>query len=187
MPKTKQSADVWQFILDSIANIESEVKKIKAIAKKLWTSSVQITDIDPELFAIQASELSVAEEDGLKIVEWIFDGTFMVWADWNKYPVPTNYSSKSKLIQWDWLKCTILKDGTLKYKVINQIERKFLKWTLIKSQNWQVVVVAWDRQFRLNQAAVTYYGGEIWDDATIIVPAQSDSDFWAIELVVKNW
>jgi hypothetical protein len=42
----------------------------------------------------------------------------MIGSDDKKYPVPLNYSSKSKLISQDILKLTILANGKLIYKLI---------------------------------------------------------------------
>jgi hypothetical protein len=39
------------------------------------------------------------DDPNVKVVEGIFDGYFMIGSDAKKYPVPMNYSSKSKLIQ----------------------------------------------------------------------------------------
>ena len=38
------------------------------------------------------------KDEDAEVVEGIFDGYYMVGADQKKYPVPMNYSSKSKLI-----------------------------------------------------------------------------------------
>jgi len=38
--------------------------------------------------------------------------------EWNRYPVPANYSSKSKLVQWDKLKLTIAQNWRMTYKQI---------------------------------------------------------------------
>jgi hypothetical protein len=34
----------------------------------------------------------------VEVIEGLFDGYFMIGADQKKYPVPMNYSSKTKLI-----------------------------------------------------------------------------------------
>lgn len=184
---TTKTNEVWQYIISTITKIESDLKKLKALAKKIWTWYIEISQSDIDELTASASHMHMDDSQWIKIIEWIFDGTFMIWADGNKYPVPTNYSSKSKLVYGDNLKCTIMSDGTLKYKIISQLEHRYLKATLIKSQTWQMVAIADDhKQYRLNQAAVTYFGWDVWDEVTIILPSSWDADFAAIELVIKH-
>ena len=38
------------------------------------------------------------DEENLEIVEGKFDGYFMIGGNQKKYPVPLNYSSKTKLV-----------------------------------------------------------------------------------------
>jgi hypothetical protein len=48
----------------------------------------------------------------------------MLGVDDNKYPIPVNYSSKSKLVQGDKMKLTIERSGKMLYKQILPIERE---------------------------------------------------------------
>ncbi|MBQ7617005.1 hypothetical protein IJS64_03310 [bacterium] len=59
----------------------------------------------------------------------------MVGADQKKYPVPMNYSSKSKLIPGDVMKLKILPEGRLVFKLIKPAERKHLKAILSKTDD----------------------------------------------------
>ena len=103
-----------------------------------------------------------------------------------KYPVPVNYSSKSKLVAGDNLKLTIATDGTFIFKQIGPVERKRLVGKLnLHGDNWQVA--AESKKFNVLQAAVTYFKGKPGDKITIIVPKTGESDWAAIEnLVEKN-
>src|SRR3989339_2130992 len=57
-----------------------------------------------------AEELSKTTEDDSedKIIEGVFDGQNMIGPKTKVFPVPANYASKSKLVEGDILKLTIL-------------------------------------------------------------------------------
>ena len=59
----------------------------------------------------------------------------MTGTDQKKYPVPLNYSSKTKLVPGDILKLKILEDGKFVYKLIQPIERKHIRATLSKTDD----------------------------------------------------
>ena len=48
-------------------------------------------------------DMIVSGEEG-KIIEGVFDGQVMLGPDGKNYPVPTNYASKSKLVEGDIMK-----------------------------------------------------------------------------------
>jgi len=130
--------------------------------------------------------VSVADDSGIKIIEGIFDGYFMIGSDAKKYPVPMNYSSKSKLIQWDHLKLRIMSDWSLQYKVIKPAERTYVKAILIKHEDGRFQAVDdYQKRYNLNQAAVTFFAGDVGDEASIIVPLDDKADYAAIETIIK--
>jgi len=119
-------------------------------------------------------------------VEGIFDGYFMIGSDTKKYPVPMNYSSKSKLVQGDHLKLRIKSDGALLYKVIKPAERKFVKATLVKHDDGRFQAMdESSKLYNLNQAAVTFFSGVAGNEISLIVPLDDKADYAAIEVVVK--
>ena len=61
-----------------------------------------------------------------KVIEGAFDGQNMIGPEGKIYPVPANYASKSKLVEGDTLKLTIVDDGSFIYKQIGPVERKKL-------------------------------------------------------------
>ncbi|MBP6257105.1 hypothetical protein KA405_05400 [Patescibacteria group bacterium] len=97
----------------------------------------------------------------------------MIGADKKKYPVPMNYSSKSKLIPGDVLKLRVMQDGKLIYKLIGQADRTFIKATLSKAEDTGKFTAISDdgKVYFLNQAAVTYFKGNTGDEMSIIVNA----------------
>ena len=109
----------------------------------------------------------------------------MLDSQWNKYPVPVNYSSKSKLVQWDKLKLTIAGNGKMLYKQIAPIERETKVWLLTK-EHGKYQVVAESNTYDVLTAAVTHFGWEVWDSVTIILPTWKDASFAAIEAIMPK-
>ena len=77
--------------------------------------------------AIGEVELKSYNEENAQVIEGKFDGYFMMGSDQKKYPVPLNYSSKTKLVAGDILKLKILEDGKFIYKLIQPVERKHIR------------------------------------------------------------
>lgn len=129
---------------------------------------------------------SYAEND-MQVVEGVFDGYFMVGSDKKKYPVPLNYSSKSKLIPGDVLKLRIMTDGKLIYKLIGQANRQFIKATLSKSDDNKFIALTDEGSiYYLNQAAVSYFKGKTGDELSIIINADGLGNFAAIEASIPQ-
>lgn len=125
-------------------------------------------------------------EDG-NIIEGVFDGENMIGPDGKEYSIPANYASKSKLVEGDILKLTILNNGTFIYKQIGPIDRDRIVGTLQKGSNGQFVVINSDnKKWRILTASVTYFKGSIGDEVIILVPKNADSQWAAVDNIVHN-
>ncbi len=113
-----------------------------------------------------------------KVVEGVFDGQKMAGPDGKEYPVPTNYASKSKLVEGDILKLTITDDGGFIYKQISPVERKQIIGTLVQHDG-QYYVEANGHEYRILLASVTYFRVNIGDQVTVIIPADNPDAVWA--------
>lgn len=133
--------------------------------------------------AEKARVLSVA--GGGKIIEGVFDGQNMVGPDGKKYPVPANYASKSKLIEGDVLKLTIAEDGSFIYKQIGPVDRVKKLGILSQQENGEYRVVVDGKAHRVLFASLTYFKAEPGDEVTIVVPKDQDSEWAAVENVIK--
>ena len=179
-----------QFVKNTISGIETDLKRVKIVLNKLSKFDPK----DPESLndkelegAIWTSDLKSYTEDDVQIVEWKFDWYFMVWADQKKYPVPLNYSSKTKLVPGDVLKLKILDNGQFVYKLINPVERKHIRATLSMTDDNKFTAVTDDgKTYFLNQAAVTFFKGKPWDELYILTNEKDDGGFAAIEAVIKK-
>lgn len=130
-----------------------------------------------------AKDLSILDEG--KVIEGVFEGEQMVAPDGKKYPVPANYASKSKLVEGDTLKLTIADDGSLIYKQIKPVERKNLIGTL-SYDNGNYTVLAEGKSYKVLFASVTYYKGEPGGKASVIVPADKESTWAALDSIIHE-
>jgi len=178
MTNKKQLSAIRDFIINAEKSIKSAKKLLKDVLEENNLSFDKEVNLD-------TNWLNSYTSDDSKIVEWVFTWEEMLWVDWNKYPVPANYSSKSKLVQWDKLKVTITTNGKMLYKQIAPIERSFVTWLVVKEKDKFQVVAEW-KTYDLLTAAVTHFKANIWDTVTVIIPEWKQATFAAIDLVVPN-
>jgi hypothetical protein len=121
---TKKLIAIKDFILTAEKSIQS--------AKKILATMVDSKDLKKDL-DLDTWDLHAYDSWEDKIVEWVFTWESMLWADWNIYPVPQNYASKSRLVQWSKLKAIIKPDWKILYKIIEEIEAETKIWLLSKA------------------------------------------------------
>jgi len=164
-----------------LENINNDIKRVRVLIKRIEDWSYETAEINEEELKNISSKLLTYSSWEWEIIEWIYDGLYMIGSDNKKYPVPLNYSSKSKLISQDILKLTILWNGKLMYKLIAPAPRKYIKATL--SQSWNEYIAIWDdwKTYNLNHASVTYFNLKIWEEISIIVNTEWKWNYAAIE------
>lgn len=180
-----------QFLQNTVSSMETDIKRLKLILNQLSKFDPEDTNSLQENEEIQKTiwddELKKYEEEDMEIVEWKFDWYFMIWWDQKRYPVPLNYSSKTKLIPGDILKLKIMSDWKFIYKLIRPAERKHIRALLSKTDENKFTAVTDDGKiYFLNQAAVTFFKGKPWDELYIITNEKEDWWFAAIEAIIKK-
>ena len=161
----------------------SEIRKLLDEAEEKVQAAKRV--LFEQVYQEQAEDLETNAQDKKTIVEGVFDGENMIDKFGKKYPVPANYSSKSKLVAGDNLKLTIAEDGTFIYKQIGPVERKRLIGKLTRHDDyWQVCVER--KKYNVLQASVTYFKAKPDDKVTIIVPKTGESDWAVIENLVEK-
>lgn len=175
----------------TIESIENDLKKVKNTLASLSNLKENIGNIDSIISTAQQS-LKVSKTslstDGNN-VEGTFDGYFMVGDDMKKYPVPVNYSSKSKLIPGDRLKVTIKDNGELIYKLIIPAERKHLRAILSRDDkdHSKYFAIASDNQtYTLNTAAISFFKWLPGDEVYITINKEWKWGYAALEAVIKS-
>ena len=90
-----------QFVQNLLGSMENDMKRIRLTLNQLAKfdpenpESVEHKDAEQSM---GNQELKSYSEENAEVVEGKFDGYFMVGNDQKKYPVPLNYSSKTKLV-----------------------------------------------------------------------------------------
>ena len=169
-------------IRDFILSAEKSIKNAKKLLKDVLDDN-NITLDSP--ISLETTWLNNYISEDSKIIEWVFTWEEMLGSDKNNYPVPANYSSKSKLVQWDKLKLTIAGNGKMLYKQIAPIERTFITWLVVKEKE-KYQVVAEGQTYDLLTAAVTHFKANIWDSVSVIIPTWKQATFAAIDSVIPS-
>lgn len=163
--------------------LESAEKSV-ASARKLLEELMNGVGVDQD-FSVEKRAEGLSIDKDARVIEGVFDGENMIGPDKNRYPVPANYSSKSKLVEGDILKLTIAGDGSFIYKQIGPVERRKVVGKLEKIPGGAFQVVASEGKYRVLLASVTYFQATEGDDVTVIVPKNAKSIWGAVENVIK--
>ena len=186
-PKAKKSLTNIE-ILQTITRMQRELDRLKIVI----TNGTIEGPPEPEqivenvLKEIQDNGGGVQKNENEKMVEGVFDGESMIGADGEKYDVPANYASKSKLVEGDILKLSVNNFGSFVYKQIKPIERIRKVGELEQDeQNLQYYAVDEGKKWKLLTASVTYFKGEDGDEIIFLIPAEGGSRWAAVENIMK--
>lgn len=116
-------------------------------------------------------------------VNGVYDGQHMEGDDDRRYPIPANYASKSKLVVGDKMRLIIGQDSSFIYKQIEPVPRKRLIGIVAENGT----VVADKKVYKIISQSLTHFKAEIGDEAVIIVPTEFDSEWAALENIIKNY
>lgn len=181
MDKSANLALVMQMIDAAEKNIQSAKQLLREAGALSATSSRASSST-----AIFEKASALASSDGDKVIEGVFDGQNMIGPEGKQYPVPANYASKSKLVEGDMLKLTIAADGSFIYKQINPVERRKVMGLLMQDEKGDYKVLADGKAYKVLLASLTYFKAEAGDEVTIVLPQDIDSDWAAVEHVIKR-
>lgn len=134
----------------------------------------------------KAKSVGSVEDDG-RVVEGVFDGLNMVGPDGKQYNVPANYASKSKLVEGDVLKLTISNDGSFVFKQIGPVDRRRLIGMLTQDEaTGEYQVLTNGKNYKVLLASITYFKGEVGDEVVVLVPVDKQTEWAAVENIVKG-
>lgn len=170
-------------IKEHLEKAQSNIKLANILMSELSGDSA--SEKEYQDIAASLPRHSRTDENEGRIIEGVFDGIQMIGPDGETYQIPANYASKSKLVPGDILKLTIKPDGAFLYKQIKPIERKRIKGPLVQEEGQYKVIVD-GKAYNVLLASVTYFKTEIGDEVTIIVPADEESEWGAIENVIPG-
>ena len=176
--------------MDKLSNLALLAQMLESAEKNIQSAKQLLRETMGGKSVMSGSSISekarvLSVSGGGKVIEGVFDGQNMVGPDGKKYPVPANYASKSKLIEGDVLKLTIAEDGSFIYKQIGPVERVKKLGILSQQENGEYRVVVDGKSHRVLLASLTYFKAEPGDEVTIVVPKDNDSEWAAVENVIK--
>jgi hypothetical protein len=178
--------------MDKISNLAMVAQMIDAAEKNIQSAKQMLKEMmggpatKANLTALSEKAQTFTVSEGGKVIEGVFDGQNMVGPDKKQYPVPANYASKSKLVEGDVLKLTIADDGSFIYKQIGPIERKKMLGVLLVDEKGDFKVLAEGKPYKVLLASLTYFKAEAGDEVTIVVPQGQETDWAAVENVIKK-
>ncbi len=171
--------------LIAIKDLLDSAQKSIISAKKILATMSDVVELKKELESFDTTGLSNYTSGEDKIIEWVFTGEAMLWSDGAMYPVPQNYASKSKLVQWSKLKAIIHNDGKITYKIIEEIEHETKIWILTKNKD-RFQIIADGKTYNTLLAAVTFIKWEIGDSVSIRIPKGKDATYAAVEAIIPK-
>lgn len=180
MTKTNEEL---QEIVDSLKKSLETAQNSLAAAQK-WIHQLESSDLS-ELPVVEKSHTAAPTTDSENIFYGIYNGKEMVSETGRSFPVPANYASKSKLIEGDSLKMTILPSGAMVYKQIEIADRELMQGTLILDKD-KYKVLCDDRLVNVPYASITFFRAQVGDSITVIVPRDESKTWGAIETVVTD-
>lgn len=115
-----------------------------------------------------------------------YDGMFMITEAGKKYPVPDNYSAKTKLVYNDKLKMIEGPEGR-RFKLLEEKPRVEQEARLVVKDG-RFEALGKDESFRLLQSAVRWWGGAEGDKVKILLPSDEKHVPFAalVEIVGKK-
>lgn len=166
--------------------------KIKALRDMIYNAEKTLHGAKAMLLQLEGKKKvgrkkkTVEEIEEGRVIEGTFDGQIMLGTDGKQYPVPSNYASKSKLVEGDMLKLTITPDGSFIYKQIGPVDRKRLIGMVNTDADGNYFIIAEGKAFKVLLASITYFKVEPGDEVTLVIPNDLDSDWASIENVLQK-
>ncbi|PID52524.1 MAG: hypothetical protein CR972_01460 [Candidatus Moraniibacteriota bacterium] len=188
----KIKTNVNKSMSDDIKNLSDEEKaqKIQSLRDMITSAEQTIQGAKAMLLQIEGKKKvgrkkKVDDEDG-NIIQGTFDGQIMIGTDGKQYPVPANYASKSKLVEGDFLKLTIVPDGSFIYKQIGPVPRQNKIGIVGQDASGNYFVAVDGKPFKVLLASITYFDVEPGDEVAIVTSQDENAQWASIEAVLQQ-
>lgn len=168
-----------------------EQEKLREVGERLREAETAIGEARRILhdlgFVEEARGLKPPKEGltGASIIEGVFDGEAMVSTEGDRYPIPANYASKSKLVEGDRLKLTILPDGSFLYKQIGPTPRRNARG-VVEIIGGEYRIAAEGHSCQVLRASITFHKLEAGDEVGVLLPDEREARFATIDQVLKR-
>ncbi|MFA6553332.1 MAG: hypothetical protein WCT27_02810 [Patescibacteria group bacterium] len=179
MTKQNKLQQINKLVETAHVSLENARQLLRSMVGNDEDVSTDVTDKAKEVGKVVAS-------GNEKIIEGVFDGQNMIGPDGKQYSIPANYASKSKLVQGDTLKLTIMADGSFMYKQIGPVDRNRLVGMLARDEATdEYRAIVGDKSYKVLLASITYFKGEPGDEVVILTPKDAESVWAAVENIIK--
>ncbi|HLN19157.1 MAG TPA: hypothetical protein VK255_03235 [Patescibacteria group bacterium] len=121
-----------------------------------------------------------------KEITGVFDGQCLIGSDGKKYPVPGNYTSKSKLLEGDTLILRISEEGDFFYKQVCPVPRKRILAKVVMENGLTMVTNETNILWHVCASSVSYYKLKSGDEVIAIIPRDKPAFWAAIEMVTEQ-
>lgn len=169
---------------------EEKSQKIQALREMINSAEQTIQSAKAMLLQIEGKKKvgrhRKIEESDANVVQGTFDGQIMIGTNGKQYPVPANYASKSKLVEGDFLKLTIVPDGSFVYKQIGPVPRQNKIGIVGQDSSGNYFVAADGRPFKVLLASITYFNAEPGDEVAIVTSQDPNGQWASIEAVLQH-
>lgn len=184
----KSESDTTTLTPTDIAQLRTSLlslrTQIDSILDTLKANKISSNAILPSSTPLPSLDESSSDQ---RVLEGIFDGEKMIGDDAGIYTIPPNYASKSKLVEGDRLKLTITHNGSFIYKQVKPIGRKRLVGEMVfDAELNQWGVFSEGKLYKVLKASVTFYKGNVGDEAVVLVADDRPCVWGAIENIIHK-
>ena len=169
---------------------EEKTQKIQSLREMITSAEQTIQGAKSMLLQIEGKKKvgrkKKMDEDEGNVIQGTFDGQIMIGTDGKQYPVPANYASKSKLVEGDFLKLTIVPDGSFIYKQIGPVPRQNKIGIVGQDASGNYFVAVDGKPFKILLASITYFNVEPGDQVAIVTSQDENTQWASIEAVLQQ-
>ncbi len=177
---------------DDLQNLSEEerAQKIQSLRDMITSAEQTIHSAKSLLLQLEgkkkAGRRRKTDDDDGNVIQGTFDGQIMIGTDGKQYPVPANYASKSKLVEGDLLKLTIVPDGSFIYKQIGPVPRQNKIGIVGQDANGNYFVAVDGKPYKVLLASITYFDVQPGDEVAIVTSQDENAQWAAIEAVLQH-
>ena len=177
---------------DDLKNLSEEEKEMKIQSLRDMITSAEQTMQSAKAMLLQlegkkkVGRRKKVEEGEGNVIQGTFDGQIMIGTDGKQYPVPANYASKSKLVEGDFLKLTIIANGSFIYKQIGPVPRQNHIGIVGQDASGNYFVAVDGKPYKVLLASITYFDAQPGDEVAIVTSQEEDAQWASIEAVLQH-
>ncbi|MEN8252685.1 MAG: hypothetical protein ABFQ53_03840, partial [Patescibacteria group bacterium] len=178
---------------DDLSNLSPEDKeqKIQSLRDMITTAEQTMQSAKAMLLQLEGKKKvgrrkKVEDEGDGQVIQGTFDGQIMIGTDGKQYPIPANYASKSKLVEGDFLKLTIVGNGQFIYKQIGPVPRQNKIGIVGQDSSGNYFVAVDGKPFKVLLASITYFNVEPGDQVAIVTSQDENAQWASIEALLQS-